>query len=95
MPENSVVFHGPSKEHPSGGNVLKSVQGVKELARHSGVRRYFAVLRETGDHSEEAEHTRLLGMRTSFGQLSQWPDSPDPWYLKTLDIAYGRAANGM
>ena len=37
----------------------ESVQGAKELARHSGVRRYVEVLIEMEDRPEGAEHSTV------------------------------------
>ena len=53
----------------------ESVQGAKELACHSGVRGCSKALMETGDRSAETIHTPLSVMKTSYGQLSQLPDS--------------------
>jgi hypothetical protein len=70
MPGDSVLFHGCSKKHSSGGNVLGVPKERKELARQSEVRRFEALM-ETGIRSEEAEHPQLSVAKMSFGRLSQ------------------------
>lgn len=61
---DSVMFHNSPTNTPL-VECAESVQGAKELARHSEVRRCSEALMGTGDRSEEAEHTPLSVIKTS------------------------------
>lgn len=92
---DAVMFHSSPNNTPL-VECAESVQGAKELVRHSGVRRCSEALMETRYRSGDVEHTPLSVIKASYRKLSQLPDpqiveSPIGWFPQ--GTGYGGAAD--